>query len=195
MLRARISRLDAVIFTHEHKDHTAGMDDIRPFNFSQKVDMPIYATEKVLRQIKKEFAYIFEEVKYPGVPTVIPHIIDNNPFDVDGIPVLPIEVMHYRLPVLGFRFGDFTYITDAKTISDKEIQKIMGTKTLVINALQHSHHISHFTLEEALKMVERINPETAYLTHISHKLGTHHEVEKNLPDNIRLAFDGLTITI
>lgn len=195
MLRARISRLDAVIFTHEHKDHTAGMDDIRPFNFSQKVDMPIYATEKVLRQIKKEFSYIFEEIKYPGVPTVIPHIIDNNPFEVEGIPVIPIEVMHYRLPVLGFRFGDFTYITDAKTISEKEIEKIMGTKTLVINALQHSHHISHFTLEEALKMVDRIKPETAYLTHISHKLGTHHEVEKKLPDNIKLAFDGLSINI
>ncbi len=171
------------------------MDDIRPFNFSQKVDMPIYATEKVLRQIKKEFAYIFEEIKYPGVPTVIPHIISNHPFEIEGTSIVPIEVMHYRLPVLGFRFGDFTYITDAKTISEKEIQKIMGTKTLVINALQHSHHISHFTLEEALKMVERIKPETAYLTHISHKLGTHHEVEKKLPDNIKLAFDGLSITI
>jgi phosphoribosyl 1,2-cyclic phosphate phosphodiesterase len=195
MLRARITTLDAVIFTHEHKDHTAGMDDIRPYNFSQQVDMPIYATEKVLRQIKKEFSYIFEEIKYPGVPTVIPHVITNQPFTVENIPVIPIEVMHYRLPVLGFRFGDFTYITDAKTISEAELEKVKGTKTLVINALQLNHHISHLTLDEALKMVERLQPDMAYLTHISHKLGIHHEVEKKLPANIRLAYDGLSISI
>jgi phosphoribosyl 1,2-cyclic phosphate phosphodiesterase len=195
MLRARIKSLDAVLFTHEHKDHTAGMDDIRPFNFAQQRDMPIYLTEKVLRQIKREYSYIFDEIKYPGVPTVIPHIISKEPFSVEGIPVIPIEVLHYRLPVLGFRFGDFSYITDAKTISEEELKKLKGTKTLVINALQQTHHISHFTLEEAVAMVERINPDKAYLTHISHKLGTHHDVENSLPEHISLAYDGLSIDL
>lgn len=195
MLRERIKTLDAVLFTHEHKDHTAGLDDIRSYNFSQKKDMPIYATPKVLHQIKREFAYIFEEVKYPGVPTVEIHEISKEPFTAEGIPIIPIEVMHYRLPVLGFRFKDFTYITDAKTIEENELSKIKGTKVLVLNALQKTHHISHFTLDEALEMIERIQPEKAYLTHISHKLGTHQEIENQLPPNVRLAFDGLKIQI
>ncbi|MGY6741139.1 MAG: MBL fold metallo-hydrolase [Cecembia sp.] len=195
MLREKIHQLDAVLFTHEHKDHTAGLDDIRPFNFSQKKDMPIYGTKKVLNQIKKEFAYIFEEIKYPGVPSVIPNEIVNELFLVENIPVLPIQVMHYRLPVFGFRIKDFTYITDAKYIDKKEIEKIKGSKTLVLNALQKTHHISHLTLEEALEMVEKIEPEQAYFTHISHKLGSHREIEAQLPSHIRLAFDGLKIEI
>ncbi|SIS73118.1 MBL fold metallo-hydrolase [Belliella pelovolcani] len=192
MLREQISKLDAVIFTHEHKDHTAGLDDIRPFNFMQKKDMPVFATTKVLNQIKREFAYIFEEVKYPGVPQVKAETISKDEvFEIEGISIHPIEVMHYRLPVLGFRIGDFTYITDAKTIAPRELEKIKGSKVLVLNALQSSHHISHFTLDEAIEMVHLIQPEKAYFTHISHKLGTHADVERKLPDHIRLAFDGL----
>lgn len=195
MLRERITKLDAVIFTHEHKDHTAGLDDIRPFNFSQKKDMPIYGSKKVLTQIKREFSYIFEEVKYPGVPSVIPYEISNDPFTAEDIPIIPIQVLHYRLPVFGFRLKDFTYITDAKYIDKKEIEKIKGSKVLVLNALQKEHHISHLTLEEALELVDMIKPEMAYFTHASHKLGTHHEIESQLPQNIRLAFDGLKIQI
>jgi phosphoribosyl 1,2-cyclic phosphate phosphodiesterase len=195
MLREKIKQLDAVIFTHEHKDHTAGLDDIRPFNFFQKKDMPIYGTKKVLAQIKREFSYIFEEVKYPGVPSVISHEISNAPFIAEGVSIIPIEVLHYRLPVLGFRFNDFTYITDAKQIEEKELEKIKGSKILVLNALQKNHHISHFTLDEAIHMVNIIQPETAYFTHISHKLGNHGEIESTLPSYIRLAYDGLKITI
>jgi phosphoribosyl 1,2-cyclic phosphate phosphodiesterase len=195
MIREKIDRLDGVLFTHEHKDHTGGLDDIRSYNFLQKKDMPIYGTKKVLNQIKREFAYIFEEVKYPGVPSVITHEIVNEPFSAEGIPVVPIQVLHYRLPVFGFRFGDFTYITDAKYIDDTELEKIKGTKVLVLNALQQTHHLSHFTLEEAIQLVNLIKPETTYFTHISHKLGTHQEVEKTLPPNIHLAFDGLKISL
>ncbi|MFD2036755.1 MBL fold metallo-hydrolase [Belliella marina] len=196
MLREKISSLDAVVYTHEHKDHTAGLDDIRPFNFMHQKDMPIFGTEKVLNQIKREFSYIFEKVKYPGVPQVVMHKISKeHDFEVEGVLFSPIEVMHYRLPVLGFRIGDFTYITDAKTISDEELEKIKGTKILVLNALQLNHHISHFTLDEAIQMVEKIQPEKAYFTHISHKLGTHAEVEAKLPEHIKLAFDGLKIDI
>ncbi|MCH6199562.1 MBL fold metallo-hydrolase [Aquiflexum sp. LQ15W] len=195
MLREKIHHLDGVLFTHEHKDHTGGLDDIRSYNFLQKKDMPIYGTKKVFNQIKREFAYIFEEVKYPGVPSVITHEIVNEPFSAEGIHVVPIQVLHYRLPVFGFRFGDFTYITDAKYIDDNELDKIKGSKVLVLNALQQSHHISHFTLEEAIQLVAQVKPESAYFTHISHRLGTHQEVEKTLPPNIHLAFDGLKITI
>lgn len=195
MLREKISKLDAVIFTHEHKDHTAGMDDIRSFNFLQKKDMPIYATQKVIAQLKREFAYVFEEVKYPGVPSVEIHEIENKPFFVGEHQIKPIRVLHYRLPVFGFRFGDFTYITDAKYIDDEELEKVKGSKVLVLNALQKTHHISHFTLDEAIKMVEYLKPEMAYFTHISHKLGNHHLIEKSLPSNIRLAYDGLKIYI
>jgi phosphoribosyl 1,2-cyclic phosphate phosphodiesterase len=195
MIREKIHHLDAVLFTHEHKDHTGGLDDIRSYNFLQKKDMPIYGTKKVLNQIKREFAYIFEEVRYPGVPSVITHEIVNEPFSAEGIQVVPIQVLHYRLPVFGFRFGDFTYITDAKYIDDTELEKIKGTKVLVLNALQQSHHLSHFTLEEAIQLVHLIKPELAYFTHISHRLGTHQEVEKTLPPNILLAFDGLKISL
>ncbi|WP_113925474.1 MBL fold metallo-hydrolase [Cognataquiflexum aquatile] len=195
MIREKIHHLDAVLFTHEHKDHTGGLDDIRSYNFLQKKDMPIYGTKKVLNQIKREFAYIFEEVRYPGVPSVITHEIVNEPFSAEGIQVVPIQVLHYRLPVFGFRFGDFTYITDAKYIDDTELEKIKGTKVLVLNALQQSHHLSHFTLEEAIQLVHLIKPELAYFTHISHRLGTHQEVEKTLPPHIHLAFDGLKISL
>lgn len=195
VLTARIKHLDALLFTHQHKDHTAGMDDIRSFNFKQKIDMPIYGTAGVIDQLKKEFAYIFESNKYPGVPKVAVHEIGLGPFEIHQVKVIPIEVMHYKLPVLGYRIKDFTYITDANFISDQELKKLKGTKVLVLNALQIDKHISHFNLEEALEMVERVQPEQAYFTHISHKLGTHENTSAKLPGHVALSWDGLQISM
>ncbi|GGZ27124.1 MBL fold metallo-hydrolase [Echinicola pacifica] len=195
MLREGISSLDAVVYTHEHKDHTAGLDDIRPYNFMQNKDMPVYGTAPVLSQLKREYSYIFAEKKYPGVPQVITHQIDNKPFIVAGNTFLPIEVLHYKLPVFGYRIGDFSYITDAKSILDSEMAKLKGTKTLVLNALQQTEHISHLTLKEAIEWISIIKPEKAYLTHISHKLGKHKSVEDMLPENIFLAYDGLQLNL
>jgi len=194
VLRERIKRLDAVLFTHAHKDHTAGMDDIRSYNFRQKADMPIYGTESVIDQLKQEFAYVFAEKKYPGIPQVVVNHIDKEPFHVGPVLVTPIEVMHYKLPVLGFRIKDFTYITDANYISEEEKEKIKGSKYLVLNALQIEEHISHFTLAQALAVIEELKPEKAFLTHISHKLGKHRNITPSLPDNVVLAYDGLKIT-
>ncbi len=193
MIRERIRRLDAILFTHEHKDHTAGLDDVRSFNFAQRKDMPIYGRQRVINQIKKEFSYAFAEVKYPGVPMIATIEIDNEPFQAEGVDVLPVEVMHHQLPVLGFRIGDFTYITDANYISDEEIEKIKGSKVLVLNALQIKEHISHFTLQEAVEMAQRIGAEQTYFTHISHKLGMHGDVCNDLPEGITLAYDGLKV--
>ncbi len=195
MLRSRVKKLDAILFTHAHKDHTAGMDDIRSYNFLQKMDMPIYGTEDVITQLKSEFAYIFEEHKYPGIPQVQLNPISNNPFHIDKTEIIPIEVQHHKLPVLGFRIRDFTYITDANFISDEEKKKIVGSKILVLNALQKKPHISHFTLDEAIQIIDELKPEKAYLTHLSHKLGKHRDVKKELPENVELAWDGLKIEI
>lgn len=195
MLRERIVSLDALIFTHEHKDHTAGMDDVRSFNFKQKMDMPVYARRQVIEQLKREFEYVFKEDKYPGVPSVEIHEIENKPFEIGGVNIIPIEVLHYKLPVFGFRIKDFTYITDANFIADEEKNKIKGSKVLVINGLQKEPHISHFTLDEAIELIEELAPEVAYLTHISHKLGLHNEVSKELPDHIHLAYDGLRLEL
>lgn len=195
VLRERINSLDALIFTHEHKDHTAGMDDIRSFNFLQKRDMPIYARDTVLNQLKREFAYVFEENKYPGIPKVKVNTIENAPFLVEGIEFIPIEVMHYMLPVFGFRVNDFSYVTDAKTISDTEKEKIRGSKVLILDALQKEDHLSHLTLSEALALIEELEVETTYLTHISHRMGLHHKVNSELPDNVKLAYDGLQIEL
>lgn len=195
MLSAGIKKLDGIIYTHEHKDHTAGLDDIRPFNFMQDKDMPIFAHLKVLNQIKAEFSYIFTNHRYPGIPMVDEQEIQNQPFDAGGIIFTPIEVMHYKLPVFGYRVHDFTYITDANYIAPQEMEKIYGTKILVLNALQNKEHISHFNLSQALEMVEKIKPEKAYFTHVSHKLGLHSEVERKLPAKVFLAYDGLKISM
>lgn len=195
MLRSKIKKLDALLFTHEHKDHTAGMDDIRSFNFLQKKDMPVYARAQVIDQLKREFEYVFAKSKYPGVPQVQVHEIKNEPFNIDQTTITPIRVMHYKLPVFGFRIKDFSYITDAKTISDEEKAKIKGSKVLVINALQKSSHISHLTLEEAIALSQELNAEKTYFTHLSHKMGKHREVEAELPEGIEIAFDGLEIKL
>lgn len=171
------------------------MDDIRSFNFLQRQDIPVYGRQEVLNQLKREFAYIFEEKKYPGVPQVQLHTIENSPFNVKGIEFIPIEVMHYKLPVFGFRINDFTYITDAKTISSEEKEKINGSKVLILDALQKEDHLSHLTLSEALALVEELDVEMVYLTHISHRMGLHKEVSKELPENVMLAYDGLQIEL
>ncbi|MEB2785390.1 MBL fold metallo-hydrolase [Algoriphagus persicinus] len=195
ILRAGITELDAVIYTHEHKDHTAGLDDIRPFNFMQQKDMPIFGRPQVLEQIKREFSYIFARNRYPGIPQVETIEINENPFTIEGITITPIPVLHYMLPVLGFRIGDFTYITDASHIPDESLQLIEGTEILVLNALQKESHISHFTLGEAVEMASKIGAKETYFTHISHKLGLHNAIDQELPEGIALAYDGLQLTL
>jgi phosphoribosyl 1,2-cyclic phosphate phosphodiesterase len=195
MLRENVKNLDAVIFTHEHKDHTAGFDDIRAFNFILKKRIDVYASERVQEAIRREFAYIFSDFKYPGIPEIDLHLIENKMLTINEVDFLPIEVMHYKLPVFGYRVGDFSYITDANYISDQEKEKIKNSKVLVLNALRREEHISHFTLQEAIDLVKELKPEMAYFTHISHQLGLHKEVEKELPDNIRLAYDGLKLEL
>ncbi|MFQ3325740.1 MAG: phosphoribosyl 1,2-cyclic phosphate phosphodiesterase [Salibacteraceae bacterium] len=195
MLNNQIQQVDAVLYTHEHRDHTAGFDDIRPFNFMQKKDMPLYCSDRVGEAMRRDYAYVFEANKYPGAPGAVIHEIENKPFQVEGISVMPIEVMHMKLPVFGFRINDLTYITDAKTISPQEKQKILGSKVLVLNCLRTEEHYSHFNLAEALSLVEELKPEQAYFTHISHLLGFHEEVSKSLPNNVKLAYDGLQIEI
>jgi len=188
--------VDAVLFTHEHKDHVAGLDDVRPFNFRFQKDMPVYASLRVQEALHREYQYIFTPPFYPGAPKIELHTISKSQsFSIEGINIQPIEVMHYNLPTLGFRIDDFTYITDAKTISDTEKEKIRGTKTLVLNALRRKEHRSHLTLGEALALVEELAPQQAYFTHISHRLGTHASVQKELPPNVILAYDGLKIEV
>ncbi len=195
MLREKVKRLDGVIFTHEHKDHIAGLDDVKAFNFILKKEIDVYVSPNVLIALKREYHYIFNNSNYPGIPRINVKHIENKPFSASGVCIIPIEVMHYKLPVLGFRIGDFTYITDANHISDKEKKKIIGSKVLVLNALRKESHISHFSLEEAIALIKEINPEKAYLVHVSHQLGLHADVSKLLPENIELAYDGLKITV
>jgi len=193
MLREHVNRLDAVLFTHSHKDHVAGLDDIRAFNRQQGEAIAIYGTAEVHEALRREFYYAFSAKKYPGVPQLELHEITSEPFSLFGVEVVPIEVMHYMMPVLGFRIGAFTYITDAKTVVDSEIGKIRGTKVLVLNALQRDPHISHFTLDEAIAFAQRIGAERTYFTHISHRLGLHDDVQQELPEGIFLAYDGLVL--
>ncbi len=195
MLRERINKLDAVLLTHSHKDHIAGLDDVRAFNFLQKEGMPIYGTTPTLEQIKREYYYAFEGERYPGIPVLNLHEISETDFAFNGIRIIPLPVMHLRMPVLGFRIGDFSYITDANFIPEATFEKLKGTKVLVLNALQKESHVSHFTLEEALVQSKKIGADQTYFTHISHKMGLHQQVNKELPPAVALAHDGLTVTL
>ena len=195
MLREKVKKLDAIIFTHEHKDHTGGLDDIRAYNYVSCKPMDVYAETRVQDSLKQEYAYVFAEMKYPGVPDVSLHTIENEPFDVLGVQVTPIRALHYKLPVYSFRVKDLAYITDVNYISEEEKLKLHGLDVLVVNALNITKHISHFNLEEALELIAELKPKKAYLTHISHALGFHQEVSKIVPENVFLAYDGLSIEI
>jgi len=196
MLRNKSKRLDAVIFTHEHKDHIAGFDDIRAFNYIQGTAIDVYATSHVQAAIRREFPYIFDEFKYPGIPQITLHTIDpTRPFQIKGSTFMPIQLLHYKLPVLGYRVGDFVYITDANYINEVEKEKIKGAKILVLNALRKEQHISHFTLDQAIALSKELAVEQTYFTHISHQLGLHHQIEQDLPINMQLAYDELVLTL
>jgi phosphoribosyl 1,2-cyclic phosphate phosphodiesterase len=195
MLRENVKHIDALLFTHAHRDHTAGLDDVRAFNFMQKMEMPAYASITVLDQLRKDFEYAFVKDSYPGLPKLLLHEINDQPFTIGSTTVIPLPVLHLRLPVFGFRFGNFSYITDANFIPDETIKKLEGTEILVLNALQIEPHLSHFNLAEALKMVDRIKPQKTYFTHISHRLGLHSAVDKSLPGGIKLAYDGLELVL
>ena len=195
MLRADVKKLDAVIFTHPHKDHIAGLDDIKAYNFFQHKPMDVYANALTQEGLFREFPYIFAGDKYPGIPSINLHTISSEPFMVGDIPVIPILVYHLKMPVLGFRFGKFTYITDANRIEDKERDKIKGSEVLVLNALRKKAHISHFSLQEAIDVVNELKIPKAYFTHISHQLGLHEDINHELPANIELAWDGLQLDI
>ena len=196
MLRENVQTLRAVLFTHEHKDHVSGLDDVRAFNFKDQRDMQVYCSKRVEVALKREFHYVFDEDKYPGVPLIQLNTIQNEKFTLPGgLEVQPIEVMHYKMPVIAYRIKDFAYITDAKTISESEREKLKGVKVLIVNALRIQEHISHFNLIEALKLIEEVKPEKAYLTHISHLFGTHEEIKALCPSNVYPAFDGLKIAL
>jgi phosphoribosyl 1,2-cyclic phosphate phosphodiesterase len=194
MLRENVRKLDSIILTHEHKDHIAGMDDVRAYNFKSQDAVDIFAEERVQKAIRKEFSYVFSEYQYPGVPKMRLNDIPDQMFIVKGIEVLPIRVFHYHLPVYGFRIGDFAYITDANYIPEESKERLFGVKYLVINALRKEKHISHFSLREAIDFIREISPKKAYITHISHQMGYHAEVSKELPSGIMLAYDGLNFS-
>lgn len=198
MLRAKVTQLDAILFTHEHKDHVAGLDDIRAFNFKHDREIDLYAEHRVQQALKNEFAYIFSELQYPGLPRVILNDIDGSTLHIQGVAVTPIQTMHYKLPVFGFRIKDFTYITDAKTISAQEKEKIKGSKVLVLNALRKEEHLSHFTFDEAIALALELDCEQTYFTHISHQLGTQQAIAIELAKyhgRIALAYDGLVVEL
>ena len=195
MLTNNVSKIDGILFTHEHSDHVAGLDDIRPFFFNQG-DIPIYAHQRVLDTLRNRFEYVFvTEDKYPGAPGVKEIVIENKPFKLGNMEIVPINTFHNRVQVFGFRLNQFAYLTDVKTIEDSEIDKLKGVKVLVVNALREKPHHSHFNLEEAIAFIQKVKPQKAYLIHISHYMGFHEEVQQRLPDNIYLAYDNLQITI
>lgn len=194
MLRENVNRLDAIILTHEHIDHISGMDDVRAFNYITRDAIDIYAEERVLKEIKRLYAYVFAEKQYPGIPKMRLNEITLNNFMMNGVEITPIRVFHASLPILGFRIGDFAYITDADRIPDESREKLVGVKCMVINALRKQKHISHFNLYEAVNFIRDISPRQAFLTHISHQMGLHREITKELPHGIMLAYDGLKVT-
>jgi len=195
MLRLKIRHMDALLFTHPHKDHIAGLDDVRAFNFFSQKPMDVYANYLTEEALRRDFYYAFSDTKYPGVPELDMHLIDKNPFMIGDITVIPIEVWHLRMPVMGFRIGDFTYITDANRIEDSEKEKIRGSSIIVLNALRKEKHISHFNLREAIDLVKELGVPKAYFTHISHQLGLHQEINAELPEGIELSYDGLTFSV
>jgi phosphoribosyl 1,2-cyclic phosphate phosphodiesterase len=195
MLRAGVKNLDAVLFTHPHKDHVAGLDDVRAFNFFSGKAMPVYANELTTSVLMREFPYAFSEHKYPGVPEIELNIIDTTPFVIGDISIIPIMVWHLKMPVYGFRFGNFTYVTDANRIDAPELEKIKGSEVLVLNTLRKEKHISHFTLNEGIALAQSLNITQTYFTHISHQMGLHEEVMKELPNGIELAYDGLEFSV
>ena len=194
MLSARVMKIDAILLTHEHKDHIAGMDDLRAFNYRSQAAIDIYAEERVQGAVRKEYAYVFSENHYPGVPKMELHNIDNHNFSIAGDVIIPLRIFHYRLPILGFRIGDMAYITDANYVPEETKEKLIGVKYLVVNALRKEKHISHFSLGEALGLIEEVSPRKAYITHIGHQLGRHGEVNRELPVNVTLAWDNLEVT-
>ncbi|MDX1652479.1 MAG: MBL fold metallo-hydrolase [Brumimicrobium sp.] len=193
MLRENISSLRAIIYTHEHKDHVAGMDDVRAFNFIEKRDMELFCTQEVSSALKRDFHYAFEKNKYPGVPNVNINLIDDKPFRLpDGPLITPVQLYHYRMPVKGFRIGDFAYLTDLKTIDNEELNKLKGVNYLILDCLRETPHISHLNMEEALELIEVLQPRKTYLTHISHLFDTHEGIIEKLPKSVEPAFDGLS---
>lgn len=195
MLREKVKKLDAVVFTHPHRDHMAGLDDVRAYNFFQKMPIDIYADSLMESAIRRDFYYAFADTRYPGIPELNLISISDEPFIVGDIPVIPVKVWHMKMPVLGFRFGNFTYITDANRIEEEEKNKIRGSEILVLNALRKQQHISHFTLGEAVDMVQELRVPVGYFTHMSHQIGLHADIEAELPDNIHLAWDGLVLNL
>ena len=195
MLRENVQKLDAIVFTHQHKDHVAGMDDIRAFNYKFKKDMDIYCTAEVEEALIREFPYVFSAYKYPGVPEIKVHNIKNEPFIINGVELIPIEGLHYKLPVFGYRIKDFVYLTDVSFVSEREKEKMKGAEVIVLDALRKTPHISHFTMEQAVELLEELKPKQGYLIHISHLMGLHNEVVKELPNFIKPAHDGLILEL
>lgn len=193
MLRENIKHLEAIIFTHEHKDHTGGLDDIRSYNYLSKKPMDIYAELRVQASLKMEYSYVFNDNKYPGVPEVVLHTISEEPFWIHDIKIIPIRLLHHRLPILGFRIHNMAYLTDIKYIAPKEKEKLIGCKYLIVSGLRKENHIAHFSIQEAIELIDEIKPEKGFITHISHQLGLYAQVSKELPKNIYLAYDRLTI--
>lgn len=198
MLAAQVQHLDAIVMTHEHNDHIVGLDDVRPYNFKQGGEMPVFATKKVQKELRTRFAYVFAEgdQRYPGAPMVSLTDIDkSNSFTIKEMTLIPIEVMHGKLPILGFRVGNFAYLTDVRSVEDAEIDKLQGLHTLVVNALHHTEHYSHLNLEGALNLIQVLRPQRSFLTHMSHRMGKYVDINKTLPSGVELGYDGLKFSV